>query len=214
MHLVKFQNPQPNFTQNRLLVDDNCGAIYGVEFDKNLSLEDALKVVKDEEKINVGLAGDKKALSKMLLDVSSYPNKEEFALVKSQINTGSSSIVFETVDGDVLKLTRGNHFPLNRPVESFDVPIDKKWEIGKTHIYKEEKLLTHSLCETFTGMVEELIKQSGYKVRDMGGTHQVGISDKYGRVFLLDPECARYKTIFHAIFDKVIRFISSNKGKV
>lgn len=35
--------------------------------------------------------------------------------VKSYLNRGSAAIVFETSDGQILKLTEGSHFPLNRP---------------------------------------------------------------------------------------------------
>ena len=44
-------------------------------------------------------------------DVSSDANLAS-QNVKSYLNRGSAAIVFETSDGQILKLTEGNHFPL------------------------------------------------------------------------------------------------------
>lgn len=128
--------------------------------------------------------------------------------VKKYVTSGSSAVVFETVEGDVLKLTKGNHFPMNRPHESFDVPIIKQGRVGTMRYYIEEKLSQHGLSEGFVQTMKDKIKKAGYKCSDLGDydVHQIGLS-KNGELFLLDPECAKYKTIFHAIFDKAKRFL-------
>lgn len=128
--------------------------------------------------------------------------------VKRYITSGSSAVVFETEDGDVLKLTKGNHFPMNRPHESFDVPILKQGQIGNTRFYLEEKLSQHGLSEGFVQIMKDKIKSAGYRCSDLGDCdiHQIGMSKK-GQLYLLDPECAKYKTIFHAIYDKAKRFL-------
>ncbi len=128
--------------------------------------------------------------------------------VKTFLCSGASALVFETFDGRILKLTHGNHFPMNRPIESFDVPVYKKGRIGKVYYYIEEKLYQHGLSDGFTEIVKDMIRHEGYRTSDMydGATHQIGIS-KDGRLYLLDPECARYKTIFHALLDKLKKFI-------
>lgn len=131
--------------------------------------------------------------------------------IKKFIMQGSRAIVFETDDNKILKLTKGNHFPLNRPAEDFDVPIYEKGKIGKIHYYLEEELYQHGLSEPFVDTIKERIKNKGYRTFDIfdGDINQIGLS-KDGKLYLLDPECAKYKTIFHAIFNKVKKFILKN----
>ena len=142
--------------------------------------------------------------------ISEVSQNEELAStkVKGYVASGASSIVFETEDGDVLKLTRGNHFPMNRPHENFDVPIKEQGRVGNVRYYKEEKLSQHGLSEGFVLTMKDRIRQAGYRCSDLGDNdvHQIGLSKK-GELFLLDPECAKYKTIFHAIFYKLKRFL-------
>ena len=128
--------------------------------------------------------------------------------VKKFITTGSSAIVFETPDEKILKLTLGNHFPMNRPHEGFDVPVYEHTKSGKVHCYIEEKLYQHGLSEIFVEEIKNCIKKKGYRTFDIydGDINQIGIS-KDGKLYLLDPECAKYKTIFHAIFDKIKKIL-------
>ena len=121
--------------------------------------------------------------------------------VRCLVGRGSTAAAFETPEGKILKLSIGNHFPMNRPHESFDVPLYAKGKIGKIHYYIEEKLYQHGLSPEFVDIVKQAIKQKGYKTYDYD-VQQIGIS-KDGKLYLLDPECAKYKTIFHAIFDKI-----------
>jgi len=57
------------------------------------------------------------------------------------------------------------------------------------------------LSDGFVDIVSEKIKQKGYRVYDMGplDVHQIGMS-KEGKLYLVDHECAKYKTVFHKIF--------------
>lgn len=121
---------------------------------------------------------------------------------------GSSAFVFDTPDGKILKLTLGNHFPMNRPAESFDVPVYEHIKSGKVHCYLEEKLYQHGLSDGFVEIVKENIRKKGYRTYDIydGDINQIGIS-KDGKLYLLDPECAKYKTIFHALFGKIKKLI-------
>lgn len=125
---------------------------------------------------------------------------------------GSTAAAFETPEGKILKLSIGNHFPMNRPHESFDVPLYAKGKVGKMHFYIEEKLYQHGLSQGFVDVVKQAIKQKGYKTFDFYDydIQQIGIS-KDGKLYLLDPECAKYKTIFHAIFDKIKHVIKKLK---
>ncbi len=119
------------------------------------------------------------------------------------LGNGTSAIAFETKDGKVLKLSRREHYPLFRPIEDFDVPIFKKGKAGKIHYYFEEKLLQHGLDDGFILEMRDMIKEKGYAYADLGlsDIHQIGISER-GTLHLIDPECARFKTIFHAIWKK------------
>lgn len=129
--------------------------------------------------------------------------------VSKYLGRGSSAVVFETSDGNILKLTETNHFPLNRPVQSFDVTIYKHGKAGKIHYYFEEKLFQHGLSEGFVSIMKDMIKAAGLRPYDLldGDVFQLGMS-KEGKLYLLDPECAKYKTIFHAIFDKMKRLLT------
>lgn len=127
---------------------------------------------------------------------------------------GSSAIAFETSDGQVLKFTERSHFPFGRPREDFDVPIYKEGKLKKIHYYFEEKLYQHELTSGFISIIRDKIKEKGYLPFDLGSNdiHQIGIS-KDGELYLLDPECARCKTVFHALWNK-IKSIRFKKGKM
>lgn len=124
------------------------------------------------------------------------------------IGKGKSAFVFETPDGKILKLTFGNHFPMNRAQENFDAPIYEHSRSGKVHCYLVEKLYQHGLSDVFVEEIKNRIRKKGYRTFDIydGDVNQIGIS-KEGKLYLLDPECAKYKTIFHAVFDKIKRFV-------
>ena len=86
--------------------------------------------------------------------------------VKKYVQKGSSAIAFETPDGDILKLSIGNHFPMSRPQENFDVPIKKQGRSGKVFYYLEEKLYQHGLSEGFVEVIREKIKENGLYLLD------------------------------------------------
>ncbi len=120
---------------------------------------------------------------------------------------GTSAIVFLTPDDNILKLTLGNHYPNNRPHENFDVPVFEKGKSGKIYYYLEEKLYQHGLSENFVKQIKDNIRSSGYRPFDIydEDVNQIGLS-KTGKLYLLDPECARYKSIFHVLLAKVKNF--------
>jgi len=57
------------------------------------------------------------------------------------------------------------------------------------------------MTEGFIDIIKDEIKKKGYKPYDLGAwdLQQIGLS-KNGRLYLLDPECARFKSIFHALW--------------
>ena len=172
-----------------------------------LRVKPLIKVLKERRAYEKGKGFLTDSLDLFVKDVDN--NKElGSVLVKNIAGNGSTAWAFETIDGDILKLSVGSHFPQGRPHEEFDVPIKKQGRAGKTHYYLEEKLYQHDMPEYFADLVIEKIKKKGYEVFDLShcDIHQIGISQK-GELYLLDPECARFKTIFHALFYKFKKLI-------
>ena len=161
----------------------------------SMRLDDVLKI----QQIN----GKKFDVSDVF--VKNVRKNEELAQIPviNFVGNGSSAVAFETADGNVLKLSEGNHFPLFRPQEDFDVPIYKQGRAGKINYYIEEKLMQHGMTSGFVEIMRDMIKEKGYRPYDLGSwdIHQVGLSSA-GKLYLIDPECARFKTIFHALWKK------------
>lgn len=180
---------------NRTNKNTNLSNINFKAFSDNISLIEALRKIRATDN-NENFDTFIKETSKNL-ELSSQK-------VRCLAGLGSTAAAFETQDGKILKLSIGNHFPMNRPHETFDVPVYAKGKIGKMHYYLEEKLFQHGLSQEFVYDVKQAIKQKGYKTFDFYDydIQQIGIS-RDGKLYLLDPECAKYKTIFHAIFNKL-----------
>ncbi|MBS4760207.1 MAG: hypothetical protein KHX03_05880 [Clostridium sp.] len=182
------------------------------EYPTPVRLDKALRdIQKAEREILPVPAGHTNTYETSVDDFIKRVNKDENLASRkiiTYLNRGSSALAFETPDEKILKLSMGNHFPMNRPHEKFDVPIYEKGHIGRMFYYLEEKLFQHGLSEPFVEIVRDKIKKAGYKPFDIheGDVHQIGISSK-GEVYLLDPECARYKTIFHALFAKTKKLL-------
>ena len=70
---------------------------------------------------------------------------------------GSAALAFNLPDDKILELSAGNHFPMNRPHESFDVPVYKKGKSGKMYYYIEEKLYQHGLSPIFVQDIKDAI---------------------------------------------------------
>ncbi len=185
-----------------------------------------MKICKNEPLIFFKSSNNTKTLEQTLRDksvadksfeiedifVKNIANDKELAqtLIRDYIGCGSSAIAFETENGEVLKLTEGNHYPFGRPRENFDVPIYREGKINKIHYYFEEKLLQHGLSDGFVEIMRDMIREKGYKPYDLeeNAIHQIGISSK-GTLHLIDPECAQFKTIFHALWKKSKTALSS-----
>lgn len=180
-----------------------------INYPPDTKLVDALKRLKQRDfETNVNHVKEEDSSIDIFLDNVSKNKEVSEIKVNKYLNRGSSALVFETPEGDILKLTSGNHFPMNRPHADFDVPIFKKGKCGKIFYYIEEKLYQHGITEGFVEIIKDKIKAEGYRVSDLFtyDVHQVGLSGS-GKLYLLDPECAKYKTIFHAIYDKLKRMI-------
>ena len=157
-----------------------------------------IQVLKDQN-----ISGKHFEIDDIFLKEVSKNKKLASTPIENFIGKGSIAIAIETSDGKVLKLTEGNHYPFARPHEDFDVPVFEQGKIGKIHYYFEEKLIQHGMNDGFILIMRDMIKSKGYKAYDLGRNdlHQIGLSSK-GTLHLIDPECAKFKTIFHALWKK------------
>ena len=195
----------------RVFTDETRGDVQSVEYNRPVTLKKALYDIKQSSQIDEGVASDKTIVQRFIDDLNLSGKILNKKIIK-MLGSGSSAITFETPDGKVIKITDGNHFPLNRPHAVFDVPVYKKGHKGKTYYYIEEKLYQHAMPVFWVDSVRDMIRDKGYRPFDLYeyDTHQIGIS-KNGKIYLLDPECARYKTIFHALFDKTKHLLKKIK---
>ena len=121
--------------------------------------------------------------------------------VKSLIGIGAFALVFETEDGNILKITDVNHFPQNRTPDDFDLPIKQKGKIKNCYYYFEEKISQDNLSQDELRELVKHIKDKGYQMKDYlvhydeendGATiktSQFGRA-KNGKIYLIDPGCA------------------------
>lgn len=207
-HHATFKKRQIKREKPLLNYSADTDQVVSSRYKKPVTLRKALYDVIQEKELDAGVVGEKNTIQRFLMDLTESKSKILNRKVVGLAGYGSAAAAFETADGRILKLTDGNHFPMNRPVERFDVPIFKKGKAKRTHFYLEEKLYQHNLPVYFVDMIKEMISGSGYRASDLfyGDTHQLGMG-KNGKLYLADSECARYKTIFHAATDKLLRVI-------
>ncbi len=126
--------------------------------------------------------------------------------VKRLIGMGSYALVFETTDGNALKMVGMEHFPYKRKPTFFDIPIIKKGSLGHSKYYIEEKAQMNVTKDEAFNLINK-IKECGYKINDcfynsdtktfkeevfdkeLVKLDQFGRS-KNGKVYLIDPGCA------------------------
>ena len=121
--------------------------------------------------------------------------------VKSLFAMGCSALVFETEDGDIIKLTPHNHFPDGRKQEFFDLPCRKKGKSDNTYFYVQEKAVQDNITvEEIENLVKK-IENQGYYMQDYIRSCIIEKSNneirkeqfgrtKDGTVYLIDPGCA------------------------
>ena len=199
---VRKKTPKKTLNKMELLYNPYYETITGNIYEKPVKLKKALYDILQCDELAKNITDCPQKVNSFLKDlanVKNFLNKKVIGL----IGFGRNSMAFETPSGKVIKLTQGNHFPLNRPLQEFDVPVYQKGHFNKTYYYIEEKLYQHALSRQFVVNMMEKIKENGFKPFDMSSAdfHQIGIS-KAGKLYLADPECAEYKTIFHAVWDK------------
>ncbi len=184
--------------------------IKSVYFDNPLPLNRAIdKIRTDNTAIDMLSAYKffaKKTLNQIYNDLLAN-DKLKSIKVKGMIDYGQTAFVFETEDGDILKITNRDHF-LGRKPEDFDAPIRYHSKLSPKsfcHCYIEEKM-SHDITKEEVEEIIENIRQKGYKIVDFRN-EQLG-KTKDGRVLLIDPECARKNNIIGLLKQKFMKIIS------
>lgn len=151
-----------------------------------------------------------KTVKRFISDLSGSPVMK--TQIKGIIGRSDDTVVFETQKGLALKLTKGSQFRLNRPVETFDAPVYSRGSVNNTHYCFEELCSNKGLKTSDVKKVIDCIKAKGYRVYDLDefDVHQIGKSAD-GKLYLVDHECAKYKTIFHKLFLQ-IKSVFGNKN--
>ena len=179
-------------------------------FDKPVPLDKALAEIRSDENIISHLSLYKYFLNKILNQIQVDLLKSDILKkirVKGMINYGQTAFVFETEEGDVLKITSRNHF-LNRKPEKFDIPI--KWSHKPSNksfcYYYLEEFATDDISLEEAQALANNIKKDGFNIEDLR-MDQIG-KMKDGKVILLDPECVRKRGLFSLIKHKFAKIKS------
>ena len=136
--------------------------------------------------------------------------------VKSLIGYGKRALVFETEDGQILKITKGDHFD-GRAAVDFDLPIQKSGKIapdGEYYYYLEEKASFDNINYKEVKSVIKHIKSLGYYLRDLDNEGILLTNKRFsqfgrgkdGKIHLVDPECAKKIDANESFFDKMCRW--------
>ena len=136
--------------------------------------------------------------------------------VKSLIGYGKRALVFETEDGQILKITKGDHFD-GRAAVDFDLPIQKSGKIapdGEYYYYLEEKASFDNINYKEVKSVIKHIKSLGYYLRDLDNEGILLTNKRFsqfgrgkdGKIYLVDPECAKKIDANESFFDKMCRW--------
>lgn len=214
-----FSSPRISFKQR---LDNDC-------FARNFDAVDYIELTPDKKKLKsvyfyegttlaegLGSLGYtknsylKKCLSGRLHPVSEFQmmykdvsrlNELSSIKVKSLLAMGCSALVFETSDGNIIKLTPHNHFPGNRKQECFDLPCIKQGKANSTYFYIQEKATQDDITvEEIENLVKK-IKNTGYYMQDylragfIENANKDIRKEQFGRtkdglIYLIDPGCA------------------------
>ena len=112
--------------------------------------------------------------------------------IKQVLEAGASCMVFETPSGNIIKLSRSNPFPKNRPAEDFEAKIFKRCQYKDTYYLLEEKLQDcRNNKKQEIAKVRKKIKDAGYNVFDLDDFQiwQIGVNNR-GELKLRDHGCA------------------------
>ena len=104
-------------------------------------------------------------LEEMAYDVASDDFLKNIK-IKKLLDLGAFALVFETEDGKILKLTKGNHYPNGRKPDFFDLPIKKQGKCCRTYYYLEDKITNDNITQDELKMFVKKIEEKGYIMKD------------------------------------------------
>lgn len=187
------------FVKEGLIVIANVGRSDSVMAHKPMPICDFLKALGETK-----LFSDNKKELELYSDTIASAREMQELKIKQLIGYGSSALALETECGRVLKLSRENHFPMDRPVEDFDAKVFQRGKIGKVHYYLAEKCTPCEAGQGYADIMRARIRAKGYRAYDLGDwdDFQVGFNSKC-ELKLLDPECAKYITPVHKLVQVV-----------
>ena len=202
----------------------NSGELKSIEYSKPQPVINALKnlLTTNLHHISNDLENSIHNKSEIKLLISDLKNTPQIANinVKGLLALGLFAYVFETEDGNVLKLTARNHFPENREVEPFDVPVYERGKMPNgTYYYLEKKLSQENLSPDEIIVFCKEIESQGFILKDVFGmfgkvfVRQFGKDDD-GKIFLLDPGCAMLEESRLPILKRIKRAIIEMVGMV
>ncbi len=178
--------------------------INSIKFDTPMPLGKAINEICSNEAMTESLSEyryfSNKILKQIKKDLSGNNNIKDTP-VTGMIDFGQTAMVFETTDGDVLKITSREHF-LGRKPQDFDIPIKSHSKLSPKsfcHYYLEEKV-SKNFSHDEADNLKNTITNKGYKIIDFRYA-QIG-KTKDGKMVLLDPECARKNNIWGLLVQK------------
>lgn len=121
--------------------------------------------------------------------------------VNKMFAMGVRALVFETENGNILKITRGSHFPKQRKPEDFDLPVKKQGKSNTTFYYVEDKVFQDSITQEELRALVKHIKDKGYRMKDYlvhfdeeNADYAIRVCQfgktADGKLYLIDPGCA------------------------
>ncbi len=193
--LLKHVPPIPT-TARKPQVKEQYWFMRGVEYSRPITIGEALGGILHPEKAYgdrfYGILTENDKIHDILKSLKDLPE-----ILKTRVigikGFGSSAVAFETDKHKIMKLSHQNHFPQNRPIESFDVPIEASGSSGDCFFYLEKKLdvmyeIPKELEPQFNKLQDD-IRAKGYDLTDFHPA-QTGYNLDEDKFLLVDPQCA------------------------
>lgn len=176
------------------------GYLNRIQYTNEISLGDALSGFltpdKNFGKELFGIIADKQKVQGFMEKFSrNFPAILDYKVIGLN-GFGSSAMAFETFNNKILKLSYKNHFPNNRPIADFDIPVMLHGHSGDYFYYVEKKAdvmqsIPENMQEQYEALKRSILSQ-GYDLVDFE-PKQAGFVAGENKFYLVDPQCAKLK---------------------
>ncbi len=192
---------------------DEVGRLQSVIYKNPIAPHSALHALTEDSEILTALVRgghSKKELLKLEQDLSKSEPMKNLKVV-SLVGCGAFALVFETNEGNVLKITPLDHFSGREP-EDFDLPISASGRLqlfSNNHYYIEEKVSQDDISQDEIRDVVDRITGTGFMVTDITEDDKDYYRDKNvlfrteqfgrasdGKVYLIDPGCIKLLSVY------------------